>query len=505
MADPAIGTEIGARKRADAHRPAAAPKGRLKFLARRQFLMLTVITAFAGVLRFAFLDQQSFWFDEAVTVHLVRKSLLGMLRALPSSESTPPLYYVLAWFWSRIFGAGEVGLRALSAVLGTATVPVAYALGRVFASHRAGVFAALLVACSPLLVWYSQEARSYALLTLLTSLSVLAFELARRRPRGRELTRWAVVAMLALATHYFAVFVIAAEASWLLAQHTRRRAVLLAVGLVAVAGAALLPLALHQENTNQTWWITAAPLSDRVRQTVTQFVTGAYAPPHNGASLIAAATVVVLGALMWRLGKREFRGAGVVIFFGAVTILASLALGPTRFDKFFYRNLIGSWPLLAVGIAIVLASIAITRAGIALLAVACLIELGALVIILHRPTLQRDDWRAATQQLSPTAGPLVIVTSPSYDRLAIELYWPNVRRLPSSGARTRELVFLGFARLPLDFVPPTGFALVGERKIQHITFVRYRAPRPVFVTPRAIATRSPFIEEGVLWAPPRPG
>jgi 4-amino-4-deoxy-L-arabinose transferase-like glycosyltransferase len=462
-----------------------------------------VITAFAGALRFAFLDQQSFWFDEAVTVHLVRKSLGGMLGALPGSESTPPLYYVLVWFWSRVFGTGEVGLRALSALFGTATVPVAYALGRVFASHRAGVFAALLVTCSPFLIWYSQEARSYALLTFLVSLSVLAFELARRRPAGPELAGWAVVAALALATHYFAVFVVVAEAIWLLAEHARRRAVLVAVGAVAAAGAALLPLALHQEGTNQTWWITTARLSSRVRQTVTQFVSGAYTPPHRGAYLLAAATIVVLAAAMWRLGKRERRAAGVVFFFGAVTIVASLALAPTRLDKFFYRNLIGSWPLFAVGLATVLASLAARRSAIALVAVACLIELGALAIILHRPALQRDDWRTATQALVPTAGPLVIVTNPSFERLPIELYRPNVRSLPSPGVRSRELVFLGFSRLPLDLVPPAGFAAVEERRIQHIAFVRYRAPRPVMVRPHEIATRSSFTE--VLWAPARPG
>jgi mannosyltransferase len=500
MGDAAIGTPAGARRPGVAAR---APASGLGLLTRRQLLTLAIITAFAGALRFAFLAQQSFWFDEAVTVHLVGKSFFGMLDALPSTESTPPLYYMFAWFWSTIFGTGEVGLRALSAALGTATVPVAYVLGRIYASHRAGVFAALLVACSPLLIWYSQEARSYALLTFLTSLSVLAFELARRSPRRRELTWWAVVASLALATHYFAVFVVAAEATWLLAEHARRRAVLGAVGAVAAASLALLPLAFHQESTNQTWWITAAPLSSRVRQTVTEFVTGAYSPPHHGASLIAAATAVVLAALMWRLPTRERRGAAVVLSLGTVTLLASLALAPTRFDKFFYRNLIGSWPLLAVGIGIVLASVATRRTGVALLAVACLIELGAFALIVGRPALQRDDWRTATETLSSEAGPLVIVTNPSFERLAIELYRPNVRRLPASGVKSREIVFLGFSRLPLDLVPPAGFVRVAERRIQHIAFARYRAKKPVVVTPRALAARSSFVESGVLWAPPR--
>jgi mannosyltransferase len=466
--------------------------------ARRPLIPLALVTAAAAALRFGFLDQQSFWFDEAVTVNLVHKSLFGMFRALPGSESTPPLYYLLAWAWSRIFGTGEVGLRSLSAVLGTATVPVAFFLGRVFASYRAGLFAALLVACSPLLIWYSQEARCYALLVLLSSLSVLAFEHARRRPGRMELTRWAVVAALALATHYFAVFLVAAEAVWLLVEHARRRAVLVAVAAVAGAGAALLPLALHQENTNQTWWITAAPLSSRVRQTVTQFVSGAYSPPHHGATLIAVGTVLVAALLWSHLADRDRRRAGVPFLLGVVTILAPLALAPTRFDKFFYRNVVASWPLLAVGLAIVLASTKVARAGAMLLAAACLIALGSLAIVLHRPALQRDDWRSATRALSSIPGPLVVVTSPSFERLPIELYRPAIRRLPSTGTSVRELVFLGFARLPLEFHPPAGFTRVDERRIQHIALVRYRAAMPIQVTPGAIAARSRFDQSGVL-------
>ena len=61
-----------------------------------------------------------------------------MLRAIPDSESTPPLYYVLAWLWTHVFGTGEVGLRSLSALLGTATIVVVWALGRRLGGDRAG-------------------------------------------------------------------------------------------------------------------------------------------------------------------------------------------------------------------------------------------------------------------------------------------------------------------------------------------------------------------------------
>ena len=63
--------------------------------------LIVCITLSGGVLRFTILGQ-SYWYDEAVTVGLVRSSLFSMLHALPGTESTPPLYYGIAWVWSRM-------------------------------------------------------------------------------------------------------------------------------------------------------------------------------------------------------------------------------------------------------------------------------------------------------------------------------------------------------------------------------------------------------------------
>src|ERR1700730_17458954 len=133
---------------------------------------LAALTAAGAALRFSTLGVQSFWLDEAVTHRLVSGSLGAMFRAIPHSESTPPLYYVLAWVWVRIFGAHEVGLRSFSAVFGTATIVLIALVARRVAGERAAVAAAALAAANPLLIWYSQEARAYALLVALCALSL---------------------------------------------------------------------------------------------------------------------------------------------------------------------------------------------------------------------------------------------------------------------------------------------------------------------------------------------
>ncbi len=181
---------------------------------RRLLIGLTIAGA---ALRFATLDVQSFWYDEAVTVGLVHLDFGSMLDHIPNSESTPPLYYVLAWLWTQLFGSGEVGIRSLSALFGTAAIPVFYLAARELArSERAGVAVAALAAFNPLLVWYSQEARTYALLTLLGALSLYFFARLLSGVETRWLVWWAVTSGLALTAHYFAGFLVVPEAAWLL-------------------------------------------------------------------------------------------------------------------------------------------------------------------------------------------------------------------------------------------------------------------------------------------------
>ncbi|MDQ6842541.1 MAG: glycosyltransferase family 39 protein, partial [Actinomycetota bacterium] len=107
------------------------------------------LSALAVILRFWGIGHQGFWFDEANTAQLVHFSPGKMLGLIPQSESTPPLYYCVAWVWVRIFGFGEAALRSLSALAGVAVVPVMYGAGTKLISRRAGAVAAALAACNP--------------------------------------------------------------------------------------------------------------------------------------------------------------------------------------------------------------------------------------------------------------------------------------------------------------------------------------------------------------------
>ena len=137
----------------------------------------------AAALRLSTLDVQSFWYDEAyVPVHTLHASLGATLESVVKSENTPPLWYVLVWGWSRVFGTGEVALRLPSALAGIATVAVAWGIGHELAGRRAAIATAALVATNPLLVWYSQEARAYGLFVALDGARDVVLAARRQQP-----------------------------------------------------------------------------------------------------------------------------------------------------------------------------------------------------------------------------------------------------------------------------------------------------------------------------------
>src|SRR5436190_1542773 len=144
---------------------APAPAGRERaMLADPVVAVVAALTVLGALLRFWRIGHQGFWFDEGNTALLVHFTPGKMLGLIPKTESTPPLYYCVAWVWARVFGYGESALRSLSALAGVAMIPVVYGAGAKLVSRRAGVFAAAFAACSPLLIWYLQEAGSYQLL-----------------------------------------------------------------------------------------------------------------------------------------------------------------------------------------------------------------------------------------------------------------------------------------------------------------------------------------------------
>lgn len=126
----------------------------------------------AAYWRFHQIETQSFWHDEGNTLRLVQRDIDPLIEAV-RPDIHPPGYYLVLKGWTSLVGETEFGLRSLSAVWGILTVLFTYALGtKLYEAKAAGLLAAVLVAANSFQVYYSQEARMYAQLAALTTISL---------------------------------------------------------------------------------------------------------------------------------------------------------------------------------------------------------------------------------------------------------------------------------------------------------------------------------------------
>ncbi len=415
-------------------------------------LVLSATLVGGAALRFWRIGHQSFWYDESVTVGLLHHSLGGMLNLLPKLEGTPPLYYIAAWLWTRVFGLSEAGVRSLSALAGVLLIAVIYGIGAKLISRRAGLLAAALAACNPFLSWYSQEARAYSLLALMVSLSLLSFaHLREPRPQARWVAAWTLASAAALATHYYAIVAVAPEAAWLLWLHRRDPRVWYAITLVVVAGVALIPLALEQKGN--TAWIATLPLGSRLAQIPAQFVRGTGAPAEPWLDGLAAAAVAAGAALLLtRTTARERNGSLTALGIGAAGLALTLVLVAFGVDYVISRNLIAVLLSLIVGLAGGLGSVRARRAGPAAAAVLCAVGVIATLAVATNWRLQRPDWGGVARAAEltgphPAAGQLVIIEN--IDSLEpLGLYAPALHGLRPDGAPARSVTLIAATRGP---------------------------------------------------------
>ncbi len=398
----------------------ASPLQSLREAARarsRAFWIVAGLTLLAALLRFATLGVQSYHHDEIVTAGRILGGSFGhAMDGVDFSESAPPLYYALAWLWTQLWGTGEWGLRSLSALAGVATVPVAYLVALELRGRRAGLVAAALVAVNPMLLWYSQEARAYALFALLCTISLLYCVRTLRDGRRRDFVVWGVVSGLALATHYFAVFPLAAEALWMLRR--RRRESLTGIAIVGLSGLALAPLAIHQMSLKHAEWIAGQSLGHRLWETAATFVTGETSdiiarPTQPGLSLVPLALALAGFALLaFRAGREERRAAALPLSVAAaaIGIPVLLALASPGKDYVLARNVIPALVPLLIALAIALTLPSARRLGTVLAGGLLAYSLAFCVWASFSPDLQRPDWRDVAARLGEPAAPRATVT-----------------------------------------------------------------------------------------------
>ncbi|MGZ4689163.1 MAG: glycosyltransferase family 39 protein [Acidimicrobiia bacterium] len=298
-------------------------------------IALTLATAV--VLRFA--SRSDLWLDEALTVNISRLPLRDLPGAL-RHDGAPPMYYALLHGWMLLFGDGDFAVRALSGVIGVATLPAAYfaglRLGGSDPERRRWVAwsLVLLVATSPFAVRYATEVRMYSLTILLVLLGYIAVLRVLDQPSLGRLACVSAVTAALLFTHYWsffllavvgAVFVWSAIAGPADVRTAARRLVL----ALAVGGLCFIPwlptLSSQLEHTGTPWADATISLSI-VASTMSQFAGGRLVV---GRLLL----VVLVGLALFGVFARKRTNAGAsssavrwVALVGVATLVLGLAV-----------------------------------------------------------------------------------------------------------------------------------------------------------------------------------
>jgi mannosyltransferase len=433
-------------------------------VSRPTTLALIGLTAIAAALRIAGLDQSLFG-DELFTYDTVNRPDVGaVLHHVHAVESSPPLFYVLAWAAGKVSDP-TVWIRLPSLVFGVATVPLVFALSRrVTGREVVGFTAAALVAVGPFAIFFSTEARSYATLAFFVSASTLALLKALESGRIGWWTTYGLASTAALYSHYTAAFPLVAQAGW--AAWTHREHVRPLVVVNVATGAAFAPW-LPEIRDNGAAAAIAGSYHVDAGSAVTALLRVLWGHPLQRLSelpgttaLVALAVVGVLGVggLMARLRRfRRHRDPAspdvslIAILAGAVPVGLLLYWLLSGSDLYIPRNLTASLPALAILVSLLVWSLPRRLAAAAATLAIAVAGVGA--ALLFEPEHQRPAFRTIAHEIDAHAtpgdrvvdSPLFFTRTPQLQRgLTIQFEHPH-RVFRLVGSTRRGGVTLGVA------------------------------------------------------------
>lgn len=491
----------GPAKAVSARAPSAAAALGLPFA---RVTLPSLVTLLGFLLRARWLGGQSFWWDEAYSAVVARGSLREIVRAIATADFHPPLHYVLLHYWRLVAGESEYALRFTATAAGTATVALGYAAGRRLFGQRGGLASALLFALAPYLVYYSTEARMFALAALF---SLLGLYLGHRAAfDGRWWPAFGAAVAVGLWNYYYGVFVLIPVGLLSLAT-LRVRAVLGYLGAVTLAVALYgpwLPVWLNRTIEWTSPWTGPTSPYELLRWTWPTLLIGIPAAElwrqqYLGALLGA---VAFLAAALLLLAPARQRAA--LLYSCAAVALPLLAMAAVAVYRpiFHPRYAIPAAPglLLLLGGAITLPSRRLLPLRAALAVVVLALFGYGLYRYQYADGLARDDYRSAVAYVNQNQAPgdVAITNAPPgfdyYYRGSMPRYeFPTgryeqdaiVRGLNDLAGGRRRLWYVTHDLRPSD---PEGFVagqlqshagLIQARRYGHIRVALYALPDPV--------------------------
>ncbi|GET35664.1 glycosyltransferase family 39 protein [Microseira wollei] len=127
-----------------------------------------------------------FWNDELFSYYLIADpSFAHMMSAFSDKiNATPPLYFILGWFWAKLFGSTELSLRLFSSLgICIACATVWIMLRRTYNFWSASIGTLGVFCTSDMILYQNAETRMYGLLLAVCSLALLNFDILNKKSK----------------------------------------------------------------------------------------------------------------------------------------------------------------------------------------------------------------------------------------------------------------------------------------------------------------------------------
>jgi hypothetical protein len=303
--------------------------------------------------------------DEISTFYIVNGHSLGRVLQIVYSnqETTPPLFFMLAWATKGLLANHAESIRLVSLVCGTAAIPLTFLLGLWTVGRRAALVGATCVALSPYMIFFSTNARPYMLVLFLALLSTLALVRALDTRRPGWWVAYGACSAGAAYSHYTVVFLLVAQFAWACwTQPSARRALVIAN---VAAGLTYVPwlggLRADLRAPNFIGFLVKLNFQT-VKQIAENFWIGhpvlltTVLPGRLAVALAAAGLALGVVGVVFRVlshGDHRWRPppkTGLLIVLAVAPAVLVIAYSWTRADILGGGNVIASWPAMALTI-----------------------------------------------------------------------------------------------------------------------------------------------------------
>jgi hypothetical protein len=427
------------------------------------------VTALGFGVRLARVDALSLWLDETATLHFARLPWRRLLGLEGAYDPHPPLYYATVKIAATFLPEVAAG-RLVSVLAGTATIPVLYALARRLTTDRAALLASLVLALAPLHIWYSQEARMYALALCFVALSYLALIAFEQTRRTGWVVLYGVVTLIALYTSYSSIYALAPQGLLFILVTLRLRRASAPLWLAAFGvGLGFLPWFGHVTGTidatgpERAWYLGVSPgriyevaLSAIGLKNRGSYIWGGVVTPWERSSqllillLLAFAALALLGLV--RLARPSVLGSATVagLFVGTIAVAAGISLiSPGFADRTILAATLG-WSI-ALGAAAFGRERAgrldlVARGGVALALLVSLITFGA-----YTRGATKTDYRGLARDVATVTQLGTPIVADRWLGSALNAYQPSVKPIGGGSIGEGDAFWIAYLDIESDF------------------------------------------------------